>query len=161
VNHELDQERDRVQARFDLAKMAIATFHTGVSEDTLLQNPQFNELQTKLLSEAADFYGRLEKMLEGQSDARSRHALAAAYFELGGLTIKIGSQTEGLAVYRRALALRRELAAAPGAGAHARLDMARSLQSVASLLSVTGDTAGALAAYGELQELVAGVAAET
>jgi tetratricopeptide (TPR) repeat protein len=159
-NIALAEEQAKVQARFELAQKAIATFHTGVSEDLLLKNPQFQALQTKLLKEAAGFYGDLEQLLAGQTDPRSRHALAAAYSELGGLTEKIGSQADALAVHRRALALRRELAAAPGADVEARLEVARSLRSVANLLDATGDTAGALTAYGELRELAAGVAAE-
>jgi transposase len=56
-NKELAAEQAKVQARFDMAKKAIALFHTGVSEDMLLKNPQFEALRTKLLKEAAGFYG--------------------------------------------------------------------------------------------------------
>ena len=110
-NRELADEQAKVQARFELAQKAIATFHTGVSEDFLLRNEEFKELRTKLLKEAAGFYDDLKKLLEGQTDAKSRQALAAAYFQLGELTDKIGDKTEALAVHRKALAVRRELAA--------------------------------------------------
>ena len=66
-----------MQARYDLAVEAIETFHTGVSEDFLLKNAEFKELRTKLLKEAAGFYAELEKLLAGQTDAKSRKALAA------------------------------------------------------------------------------------
>ena len=49
ANAELVDEQAKVQARFELAQKAIATFHTGVSEDMLLKNDQFKELRTKLL----------------------------------------------------------------------------------------------------------------
>src|SRR5262249_51771840 len=42
-NSELADEQAKVQARFELAQKAIALFHTGVSEDALLRNPQFKE----------------------------------------------------------------------------------------------------------------------
>ena len=57
ANAELVSEQAKVQARFDTAVKAIKTFHTGVSEDALLKNPQFDDLRTKLLKEAARFYG--------------------------------------------------------------------------------------------------------
>jgi hypothetical protein len=70
-NAELADEQAKVLARFELAQKAIATFHTGVSEDALLKNPQFDELRTKLLKEAAGFYAELEKLLAGQTDRKS------------------------------------------------------------------------------------------
>jgi tetratricopeptide (TPR) repeat protein len=145
-NSELDDERNKVEKRFELAQKAIALFHTGVSEDMLLKNAEFQGLRTKLLKEAAGFYADLEKLLAGQTDAKSRKALAAAYFQLAELTDKIGDKEEALAAHRKALALRRELAAAEGADIETWLDVARSLEKVAGLLRATGDTAGALAA---------------
>jgi hypothetical protein len=111
-NVELADEQAKVQARFDLAQKAIALFHAGVSEEMLLKNPEFKELRTKLLKEAAGFYTDLEKLLVGQADVRSRKALAAAYFQLGELEGKIGDISEALAIHHKALTLRRELAAA-------------------------------------------------
>src|SRR5262249_38734503 len=146
-NRELAEERAKVQARFELAQKAIALFHTGVSEDALLRNDQFRELRTKLLKEAAGFYADLEKLLAGHSDAPSRKALAAAYFQLAELTDKIGSKPEALAVHGKALAVRRELAAAAGADIETRLDVARSLRAVGAMRYYTGDPTGALEAW--------------
>jgi eukaryotic-like serine/threonine-protein kinase len=152
-NAELAAEQDKVQARFETAQKAIALFHTGVSEDMLLKNDQFKELRTKLLKEAAGFYADLEKLLAGQTDAKSRRLLAAGYDQLGELTEKIGSQPEALAVHRQALAIRRALAAAAGANVETRLDVARSLWKVGKLLDATGDKSGAMAAFEEQREL--------
>jgi tetratricopeptide (TPR) repeat protein len=160
-NRDLADEQAKVQARFELAQKAIATFHTGVSEDTLLKNEQFNELRTKLLKEAADFYADLEKLLSGETDAQSRKALAAAYFQLGELTDKIASKPEALAVHRKALALRRELAAAPGADVETRLNVARSLRVEGILLIVTGDRTGALKAWEEQRDIATALEAES
>jgi serine/threonine protein kinase/tetratricopeptide (TPR) repeat protein len=159
-NTELAGEQAKVEARFELAQKAIARFHTGVSEEMLLKNDQLKELRTKLLKEAAGFYADLEKLLAGQTDARSRKALAAGYFQLGELTDKIGSKPEALAVHRKALAVRRELAAAERADVETRLDLAHSLDKVAQLLRATGDNAGALAAFQEQRDLAERLEAE-
>ena len=94
---------------------AIQTFHSGVSEDVLLKQKEFQDLRTKLLRGARDFYGKLQGLLEGQADRRSRAALGKAYGELGELTSLIGSKQEALAIHRRALSLRCALAAETGA----------------------------------------------
>jgi tetratricopeptide (TPR) repeat protein len=161
ANAELADEQAKVQARFELAQKAIATFHTGVTEDVLLKTEQFKELRNKLLTEAAGFYSDLEKLLEGQSDVKSRQLLAAGYFQLGALTANIGSKPEALKVHRQALAVRRELASVAGAGVQTRLDVARSLNAVGYLLEAMGDKAAALAAYEEQRDISAALAAES
>jgi tetratricopeptide (TPR) repeat protein len=161
ANAELAEEQAKVEARFQTALKAIATFHTGVSEDMLLKNDQLKELRTRLLKEAAGFYGELDRLLEGQTDAKSRKLLADAYHQLGELTEKIGDMRQALVVQRQALALRRELAAAPGADVETRLDVARGLWSVGRLLDVTEDRAAALAAYQEQRDLAAALAEES
>jgi len=159
-NAELADEQAKVQARFELAQKAIETFHTGVSEDVLLKQDQFKELRDKLLKEAAGFYGELQKLLEGQTDARSRRALGSGYFQLATLTAKIGSIPEARVVHRKALAVRRELAAAAGADVEARLDVARSLWAEGRLLERMGDLPGARAAFEEMRELAERLTAE-
>jgi serine/threonine-protein kinase len=160
-NAELADEQAMVQARFELAQRAVATYHSGVSEDVLLKNDQFKELRTKLLREAAGFYGDLERLLEGQTDPKSRRLLAEGYFQLSRLTDRIGDKEEALAVHRKALAVRRELAAAAGADVEARLEVAQSLAAVGTLLDETGRLAAALAAFGEQRDLAAALAAES
>jgi tetratricopeptide (TPR) repeat protein/tRNA A-37 threonylcarbamoyl transferase component Bud32 len=160
-NAELAGEQAKVQARFEVAQKAIALFHTGVSEDALLKNPEFKELRTKLLKEAAGFYADLEKLLAGQTDAKSRKALAAAYFELGELTDKIGTKPDALSVHRKALAARRELAAAKGVDLETRLDVARSLRAEGILLYYTGDPSGALRAWEEQRDIATALEAES
>ena len=157
----LAEANTQVQARYELAEKAIKTFHTGVSEDMLLKNEQFTALRTKLLKEAAGFYADLEKLLAGQTDARSRKALAAAYSQLGDLIDNIGSKPEALAVHRKALALRRELAAVGGADVEARLEVARSLWALGYLLLRNGDTAEALPPFQEQCDLAAALEAES
>jgi tetratricopeptide (TPR) repeat protein/tRNA A-37 threonylcarbamoyl transferase component Bud32 len=160
ANSALASERERAEARFALARKAIATFHTGVSEDALLRNAELRELRTSLLKQAAAFYADLQGLLEGQTDAESRRLLADGYFQLGDLDAKIGETPEALRVHREALAIRRELAAA-GPTPAARLEVARSLNAIGVLLKETGDRPGALAVLREQRELAAAVVAES
>lgn len=159
-NSELADEQARALARFEIAQKAVATLHTGVSEDMLLKNDQFKELRTKLLNEAATFYADLERLLEGQTDTKSRKALAAGYFQLAELTYKIGSTTEAVSIHRKALAIRRELAAVAGADLETRLDVATSLGRLGWLLNHNGDYAGALSAFEEQRALAEQLATE-
>ncbi len=115
ANADLKTANQREKQRFVLAMDAIKLFHGEVSEDVLMKEKPFEGLRKKLLSGAARFYGRLEDLLRTQKDRESREALANAYVELGELTGKIGDQTAALAVHRKALAVQRALASAPGA----------------------------------------------
>jgi tetratricopeptide (TPR) repeat protein/tRNA A-37 threonylcarbamoyl transferase component Bud32 len=166
ANTNLAAANVREQERFDLAMSAIKVFHGEVSEDLLMKEKQFEGLRTKLLRGAADFYAKLEGLLKGQTDLKSRAALGKAYDELGELTAAIGNKPDALAVHLKALAVRRELAAAAGSGPRAlaewrdaRVDVARSLIATGNLRDVTGDMPGALAAYQEARALAEGLAA--
>ncbi len=159
ANADLRESVARERQRVALAMDAIKVFHGEVSGDLLLKEKEFGDLRGKLLRGAADFYARLEGSLSSQADPESRAALARAYDELGTLTATIGDKPEALAVARKALAVRRELAARPGAGPGAVMDLARALMLVSALSSETGDTAGALAAYEEVRRLAAGMPA--
>ena len=104
ANDELSRSRSAVQARYELAVEAIKTFHTGVSEDFLLKEAKFKELRDRLLKSASDFYGKLSALLGKETDLASRRALAAANFELAGLTTKVGRNADALAAHRSVLA---------------------------------------------------------
>jgi hypothetical protein len=107
-NNALAAANGRERERFALAMDAVKLFHGEVSEDFLLKERPFAALRTKLLRGAADFYSKLEVLLEGQTDRPSRAALAQAYDELAEVTDKIVSKTEALVV-RRAQANQRQL----------------------------------------------------
>jgi serine/threonine protein kinase/tetratricopeptide (TPR) repeat protein len=154
-NNALAAANDRERARFALAMDAVKLFHGEVSEDFLLNEKPFGALRTRLLRGAAGFYSKLEGLLAGQTDWPSRTMLARAYDELAELTAKIGSKPDALAVRRKALAVYRALAAAPGADSRTKADFARSLAAVGWLQHQTGDTSGALASY-EAARAVAG-----
>ena len=135
-----------------------ATFQAGVTEEEMLKEDRLKPLRDKLLRSAAGFYERLETLLQGQSDRPSRAILAESYAEVGGLIERIGIQTEALAAYRKAVAIRRELASGPAVDDAARLELARALIALAGPASQTGDRSGALAAHQEARDLSAPLA---
>ena len=49
ANADLKAANERERSRFALAQEAIRTFHTGVSEDLLLKQPEFGALRSRLL----------------------------------------------------------------------------------------------------------------
>ena len=158
ANAVLAEANARVQARFELAREAIRAFQSGVSEDEMLKEDRLKPLRDKLLRSAVGFYERLEVLLQGQSDRASRAILAQSYTEVGWLIGRIGIQTEALAAYRKAVAIRRELASGPAVDDAARLELARALNALAGPALATGDTAGALAAHQEARDLCAPLA---
>jgi tetratricopeptide (TPR) repeat protein len=156
ANRELEEANEREQARFNLAREAIQRFYVGVSEDMLLKEPQFHAMRARLLRDAHEFFGKLEDLLTGHTDRRSRRALADAYSELAALTDSIGSKTDALDLYRRGLTIRRELACELPADPDAQAEVGRCLLSVGSLQSRIGQADGALAAFDEARVLLAG-----
>ena len=153
ANDQLRDANARVQARFDLAREAIRSFQAGVNEDDMLKGQELKGLRDKLLRGAAKFHEKLETLLQGQADRPSRAVLAQSYFELGELTERIGILPEALAVHRKALAIRRELADPGGADDRPGLELARSLNATGLLAEATGDYGGALSAYEEARSL--------
>ena len=123
ANEELQAANVRERQQFNLAMDAIKLFHGEISKDLLLKQHQFEKLRGKLLRGAADFYGRLEKLLKGREDQESRAALGRAYEELGELTIDIGNSQQALAAFQKAVDARRTLLRG---AAYRRQDQARS-----------------------------------
>ncbi len=127
ANTALGEANDRVQARFELAREAIRSFKEGVEEEEALKENRLRPLRDKLLGSARRFYDRLGDLLKGQTDADSKAVLAESYMELGELIDRIGQKPEALAAYKKAVAIRRELAPRPGAGARSEVKLAQAL----------------------------------
>ena len=159
ANAALAEANERVQARFELAREAIRSFKAGVEEEGALKEDRLRPLRDKLLGSARRFYDRLSDLLEGQSDAGSKAVLADSYTELGELIDKIGQKPEALAAFRKAVAIRRDLAARPGSGASARVELARALNGLGGEAVEVGDHGGALAVYEEARALAEPLAA--
>ena len=159
-NAQLDAALVREADRFRLAMDAIKLFHGEVSEDLLLKEKKFEALRRKLLRGAADFYGKLERLLEGQPDPKSRAALAKSYVELADVTTQIGKGDEALALQLKALAVRRELASRPGADAEAALDLVRGLYTAARANLSLGNADRTIALINEATALAEGLVAK-
>jgi serine/threonine protein kinase len=157
ANADLQAANERERQRFDLAVEAIGRYHSGVSEDFLLKQDQFKDLRDRLLRDALAFYGKLEGLLSGQADPRSRLALGRAYEEVGALTEKIGSMQEALDMHLKALQVRRELAREPSGGVAAKADVGRSLIAIGLLLHEMGRRKDALASLEEARSELGGL----
>jgi len=159
AHQDLLAAHDREQARFDLAMAAIKAFHSGVSGDILLKEPQFQQLRTRLLGEARVFFARLEGLLKDHTDLRARRAMGQAYSELAEMTDKIGPKLEALELFRSELAIRRELALGPQAEAADRAEAGRCLLDVGRIEFQTGNLEQAMAAYHEAGSVLESVGA--
>jgi tetratricopeptide (TPR) repeat protein len=149
ANQQLAKANERERQRFGLAIDAVGLFHDEVSKDLLLKEKQFEGLRKKLLRGAAGFYEKLEGLLQDQDDPKSRATLGKAYHELGGLTDQVGDGPAALAVYRKALTVRRELADRPDADSEAVLDVARTLLEVGEKQPGMGQLESGLASLKE------------
>jgi serine/threonine-protein kinase len=158
ANAEIEAANGRERERFDLALEAIRRYHTGVSEDFLLRQDQFKDLRDRLFRDAVAFYQKLESLLVGQADARSRRALGRAYEEVGELTDRIGSVPEALSVHRKALEVRRVLARDAAPDLAPRADVGRSLIAIGRLQFKTGRYDEALASFREARSVLGDLA---
>jgi serine/threonine-protein kinase len=158
ANVDLHASNEREQQRFDLALEAIRRYHTDLIAELVFQQDQFKDLRDRLLRDAVGFYHKLETLLLGQVDARSRQALGRAYEEVGELTGKIGSIAEALATHGKALEVRRTLAREATSDSASKADVGRSLIAIGTLLEKTGRTDEALAAFEEARSALLGLA---
>jgi serine/threonine-protein kinase len=147
ANTALAEAKDRETARFALAAEAIKLFQGQVGGDLILKEDRFKPLRDKLLRSAADFYIKLEKLLEGQTDLTSRRRLGDAYDQLASLTNEIGDKAAALAIHQKALAARQELVDENPAVAEFRSNLADSHNELGVLFEETGKPAEAEAEY--------------
>ncbi|MGO9462565.1 MAG: protein kinase domain-containing protein [Isosphaeraceae bacterium] len=154
ANAELTRSQAAVQARYNLAVLAIKTFHTGVSEDFLLQQDQFKDVRDRLLKSASDFYGKLGALLGKESGLASRRALWQANYEGAVLTRQVGNPENALAAHQQVLAAREALAAQAQADRETDVDVGRSLKAIALSLENAGRTKESEAAYRKAEALL-------
>ena len=72
---------------------------------------------------AADFYGKLERLLGNRPDLASRGAMANANYELAELTRKVGKRSAALAAHQKVLAVREGAGGRTAADAEAKADV--------------------------------------
>ena len=105
--------REQAQARFLLARDAVAGYYRGVSEDVLLRRTEFRDLRRSLLKSAMDFYQKLAMVLEGDQELEptARLELARADAALARITGEIASSGDALKAAQQARDLFARLAA--------------------------------------------------
>jgi serine/threonine-protein kinase len=106
------KQRDRAQARFQLARQAVDEFHTQVSESTELKAHGLEGLRKKLLEAAVRFYKQLVQ--EEADDAAVRAEHGRTYLRLGEISQTLGKQDEAAAAFKSAVAITQELVDAFG-----------------------------------------------
>jgi tetratricopeptide (TPR) repeat protein len=161
TNAELAAQQAKLDARFEMATKAVAALHADLREDILLKSRRFEELRMRLLKDAEEFYTDLRQALEGQTDSKSRRQLAATCFQLADVKESAGDDSRALALHRQGLAIRRELAAKPGADVETQLDVVHSQGAVARLLFATGNERDGADTLHEQHELAAALAAKS
>ena len=89
----------------------------------VLKENRLRPLRDKLLGLLARRFcrDRLGNLLRGQIDSASKAVLAESYADLGELIDRIGQKPEALEAYKKAVAIRRELAVQPWASASERV----------------------------------------
>jgi tetratricopeptide (TPR) repeat protein len=118
---------ERARGRLRLAMDAVRTYHTGVSEDVLLRQPEMKSIQSRLLQAPLAFYEDLRADLESDRDTTTedRRSLADAYVNLAGLTERIGSHADAEAALLKAAGIYQQLADRPPSSAADRAALAR------------------------------------
>jgi serine/threonine-protein kinase len=142
--------REQAQARFRLARDAVAGYYRGVSEDVLLRRTEFRDLRRSLLKSAQDFYRQLATTLEAEQELEpaARLDLARAELALARITGEIASTGDALKAAEPARALLARLAAERPDDPGLRRELAGVLSLIGSYHDATGQTDEALAALG-------------
>jgi serine/threonine-protein kinase len=104
ANARESRARDQAQARFRLARDAVAGYYRGVSEEVLLKRTEFRDLRRSLLKSAMDFYKDLAAVLETDQEFEPSALLDLARADkvLARITREIASSGEALKAARRA-----------------------------------------------------------
>jgi serine/threonine protein kinase/Flp pilus assembly protein TadD len=112
-------------ARFRLAREAVDSFQTRVSENPELKAHSLERLRTRLLESASDFYEKFVK--EQDDDPEIRAELGRAYYRLGKLYIDTAQFHDGTKAYEAAIAIQKQLSEAFPREAQYRRDLGKSL----------------------------------
>ena len=98
--------------RLDQTMVAIEDYYTGVSQEVLLGQKEFQDLRVRFLEKPRQFYDRLTTELESASDERGQALLARGRYSLGRLLWLLGRHEEAGQQHEAAIKLYRALVAA-------------------------------------------------
>ena len=120
------------EARFSLALAAIKDYYSGNRDDVWLAEPDLDGSRRKLLQQAAEHYKKLQASLEDDSTPEAQSQLAAAYLELGCVTLQTKAKNwaaDAASILDRAVAIRQGLAAAAPVDLDRQMSLAVTLSS--------------------------------
>jgi serine/threonine protein kinase len=144
------ENEQRANANFLMARQAVDDYLTRVSENTLLKvqpSRDLRELRKGLLEDALKFYRSF--IDQHQEDSSLRRELARAYARVAKITDEIGSRPDAMAGYSRAIEIQRALADAEPDDPTLGVDVAQTLIQVGSLHRSMGRSSSAIAAWEE------------
>jgi tetratricopeptide (TPR) repeat protein len=96
-----EERRQQAQDNLRDARQAVDNYLTRVSENTLLQQPEFEPLRKQLLQDALGYYeGFVE---EHAADPELQAELAAAYFRMTALQYHLGPEEDWLSACQNGL----------------------------------------------------------
>jgi tetratricopeptide (TPR) repeat protein len=130
------RQRAEADENFRLARSAVDEYFTAVSESTLLDVPGLQPLRKDLLERALRYYTEFARRHE--ADPALRAELAAAYYRAAVINNLVGSQSEAVTNYGRALACYEGLVQASPDQVKFRTDLAICASGYGNLLRVTG-----------------------
>jgi tetratricopeptide (TPR) repeat protein len=103
-----EESGQHAAARYRLAREAVDSFHTQVSESQELKSRDLEGLRTKLLEEAGKFYEKFAREEGDEPEIRAERG--RAYRRLGHIYGETGQRDRAEAAFQQALAVQRRLA---------------------------------------------------
>ena len=113
ANARVNQAKAESDRRLDQTLQAIEDYYTGVSQEVLLGQKEFQSLRSRLLEKPRQFYEQMTRELETSPspDVRVKDLLARGTSGLGGILRTLGRLDEAKTQFESALRLARELKA--------------------------------------------------
>jgi eukaryotic-like serine/threonine-protein kinase len=148
---EIKAQRDRAETNFKRTLEAVNRYFTAVSENDELRAHGLEGLRLKLLLTAKRYYEEFVK--ERGDDPELRAEQAKAYGRLAQITAEIGSRSDAVKLYQKAVAILEPLGDDPsGSPAHADA-LARLHNNLGLLYQAIGATGEAETAYRQVLRL--------
>jgi tetratricopeptide (TPR) repeat protein len=142
-----EQQRDRAERNFGLARRAVEDTITKVAENPLLKRADFHDLRKQLLASAVPYYQEFVQQQSDDPELQAEHG--RAYYRLAYVRAEMGEKEGAVADYREAEAILARLEAAfPDQPAYPQ-GLARSYHNLGMLLSELGRLSEAEKEYRE------------
>jgi eukaryotic-like serine/threonine-protein kinase len=147
--NDVEQANITANKRLDQTMQSIADYYTGIGEEVLLGQKEFQPLRDKLLAKPIAFYENLARELEKApaTDDRARFLLAKGRSTLARLLSILGRNDEAKRQASAAIKDFEVLVAVTPGSAEYQDQLGGSYGNLGTVLHATGDDAGAIAAY--------------